>query len=124
MLLFVYGTLRRGGSHHAELRDARFAGRARTQSRYDLVDLGGYPALLEGGTSAVSGELYEVDDALLVELDRFEEVPALYERKQVALDMRSLRRKKRTDVEAYLMRRERAEHAPRIASGTWDQPSD
>jgi hypothetical protein len=57
MLLFVYGTLRRDAANHRELRDATFIGRARTQPKYELVDMGGYPALLEGGADAVVGEV-------------------------------------------------------------------
>ncbi|HEX4351864.1 MAG TPA: gamma-glutamylcyclotransferase family protein, partial [Polyangiales bacterium] len=77
MLLFVYGTLRRDAANHHEMGDARFIGRARTAPRYELVDMGGYPAMLEGGRTSIVGELYEVDDALLRQLDAFEEVPEL-----------------------------------------------
>jgi gamma-glutamylcyclotransferase (GGCT)/AIG2-like uncharacterized protein YtfP len=121
MLLFVYGTLRRGGSNHGELRDARFAGVAQTQPRYELVDLGGYPALIEGGQCSVSGELYEVDAALLCELDRFEEVPVLYERKRIALEPRTGQPRFTAHAEAYVMERDRAQTAPPIASGDWSE---
>lgn len=114
MLLFVYGTLRSGAENHAELRGARFSGRARTAPAYELIDCGEYPALVEGGADAIEGELYEVDDALLCRLDVFEDVPALYERKLVSMALDSPR-----SVEAYVMRRESALCAPRIASGDW-----
>ena len=51
MLLFVYGTLRRGEPNHRELGEARFLGRARTAPVYELVDLGSFPGLLEGGST-------------------------------------------------------------------------
>ena len=70
-LLFVYGSLKRGRRHHAELGGACFVGVARTAPEYRLLDLGEYPALAAGGR-ALEGELYEVTHALLVELDRFE----------------------------------------------------
>jgi gamma-glutamylaminecyclotransferase len=70
-LLFVYGSLKRGRRHHAELGGARFVGVARTAPEYRLLDLGEYPALA-AGCRAIEGELYEVTEALLVELDRFE----------------------------------------------------
>jgi gamma-glutamylcyclotransferase (GGCT)/AIG2-like uncharacterized protein YtfP len=111
MLLFVYGTLRSGQSNHRELSRARFVRASATVANYELVDLGAYPALLEGGKTAVHGELYEVTDALLAELDIFEDVPTLYERKSVALrDGRAM---------AYVMPPERARRAPRIATGDW-----
>lgn len=70
-LLFVYGSLKRGRRHHAELAGARFIGAVRTAPEYRLLDLGEYPALTAGGRS-IEGELYEVTGALLEELDRFE----------------------------------------------------
>jgi gamma-glutamylaminecyclotransferase len=70
-LLFVYGSLKRGRRHHAELGGARFAGVARTLPEYRLLELGEYPALASGCRS-IEGELFQVTEALLVELDRFE----------------------------------------------------
>jgi gamma-glutamylcyclotransferase (GGCT)/AIG2-like uncharacterized protein YtfP len=121
MLIFVYGTLRRGASNHAQLASARFVGMARTRARYELVDLGGYPAVVEGGHTAVIGELYEVDDELLCELDRFEDVPVLYERKSVDIALRDVDSNDDVyiPVEAYVMSRERAQSAPRIPHGDW-----
>jgi gamma-glutamylcyclotransferase (GGCT)/AIG2-like uncharacterized protein YtfP len=120
MQLFVYGTLRRDAANHHELRDARFVGLARTAPRYELVDMGGYPALLEGGDRVVHGELYEIDDALLASLDAFEEVPDLYERKDVALDLDSKNPSTRSaTVQAYVMTRQRADRAPVVPNGDW-----
>jgi gamma-glutamylcyclotransferase (GGCT)/AIG2-like uncharacterized protein YtfP len=82
---FVYGTLLSGEPNHAQLGGARLLGPARTESRYMLVSLGPYPALLEGGTTSVVGEVYEVDDDLLAALDRFEGRPHLYQRTLVQL---------------------------------------
>lgn len=111
MHLFVYGTLLRGEPNHPQLTDAAFVRSTRTEARYELVDLGGYPALLEDGATAISGEIYEVDLELLEKLDAFEEVPELYERKRVCLID--------GDVEAYVMSRDRAIGAPTIEDGVW-----
>lgn len=111
VLLFVYGTLKRGESNHAQLEGARFVKRASTAPEYELVDLGGFPALLEDGSTAVSGELYDVDDDHLAALDAFEDVPTLYERRPIRVAGMS--------VETYVMRREHAEDAPRIGGGDW-----
>jgi gamma-glutamylcyclotransferase (GGCT)/AIG2-like uncharacterized protein YtfP len=87
--LFVYGSLKRGGRHHEELRDARFLGEARTASGFDLVPVelsgGSYLALVTapGKPSSVPGELFEVPVELLPALDDFE--GDAYERKDVAL---------------------------------------
>jgi gamma-glutamylcyclotransferase (GGCT)/AIG2-like uncharacterized protein YtfP len=111
MLLFVYGTLRRGEPNHQELGGARFIARVRTAPVYELVDLGHFPALVEGGTTAVQGELYEVDEHWVDRLDAFEEAPELYDRKHVRLEGDT--------VLAYVMRRDVAGPAPRIPSGDW-----
>ena len=69
-LLFVYGTLMRGGVRHWLLADQRFVGEARTLPRYALYDLGTFPGMVrrDGGV-AVSGELYEVAANRLADLD-------------------------------------------------------
>lgn len=75
-LLFVYGTLRRGGSAQALLGEAVASGAARYQGR--LYDLGPFPAAVPSDDPAdiVHGELYafprEEGAALLPRLDRYE----------------------------------------------------
>ncbi len=83
--VLVYGTLLRGQPNHRRMSGARFVREARTEPRFTLLDLGPFPALRDGGTTAVVGEVYEVGPDLLAELDRFEGVPHLYERAAVAL---------------------------------------
>lgn len=111
MRVFVYGTLMRGEQHHAQIQDQRFVGEARTLPRYELIDLGSFPALVEGGATAVAGELYEVSFQVLAELDRLEGHPALYRRWLVALD-------DGMEAEAYFMPREHASGLA-IVSGDW-----
>ena len=111
-LVFVYGTLRRGEAHHELLASARFAGEAHTPPAYTLVDLGGYPGMADGGTSAVTGELYLVDAATLARLDELEQHPSWYCRRQIALaDGRS--------AHAYLLPRRFCEGGVVIISGNW-----
>lgn len=83
--LFVYGTLLRGEPNHHLLSTAVYLGPARTVARYTLVDLGGFPALLEGGGTAVEGEVYSVGRATLAQADRLEGHPHFYERVGVQL---------------------------------------
>jgi gamma-glutamylcyclotransferase (GGCT)/AIG2-like uncharacterized protein YtfP len=111
MLIFVYGTLRFGETNHAQLNGARLVAKVYTAPSYELVDMGDYPALIEVGEMRVYGELYEVADALVRQLDEFEEVPTLYERREVQIAGYI--------AQAYVMRRESADRAPRIASGDW-----
>ncbi len=88
-LLFVYGTLRCGYSHHGLLgEDARFRGAVRTAPRFALVDCGGFPGLIEAAPGhAVAGELWEVPEELLPLLDAYEGVPeGEYIRRPVAVE--------------------------------------
>ena len=83
-VLFVYGTLMRGGRYHEVLANARFCGEACTPPCFALVDLGEYPALVPHGEKRVSGELFQVDDQTLAAIDEFE--GDLYERRPIQLE--------------------------------------
>lgn len=110
-LLLVYGTLRPGEPAHGLLVAARPHGPARTEPCFELLHLEAYPGLARGGSTSVVGELYEVDEDTLLELDAYEGVPELYRRERVRLD-------DGREVVAYVL-----VHAPpdavRIASGDW-----
>ena len=95
--VFVYGSLMRGQANHAVLAGARFVEECVTDPSYTLLDLGAYPGLVEGGTTAVHGEVFEVVAAGLRSLDRFEGVPHLYVRGEVRLSGRE------TTVSGYLL---------------------
>jgi gamma-glutamylaminecyclotransferase len=112
MKLFVYGSLLSGESHHDHLGASRLLGAASTEPVYTLVDLGPYPALLAGGTTSVSGEIYEVDADVLAALDDFEGHPDEYRRLPVQLVGDA-------SAETYVLPREKARHARVIASGSW-----
>lgn len=70
---------------------ARRVGEAKSAQGRTLVDLGPYPALLpldesrDRDAAAVAGEVYELEDARLAELDEFEGCPDLYRRERIAL---------------------------------------
>ncbi|MBK9153965.1 MAG: gamma-glutamylcyclotransferase [Chloracidobacterium sp.] len=84
-LLFVYGTLRRGGENEIPRLHptSRFAGSASVRGR--LYDMGGYPAIvLDTDGVSVIGEAYEVDGETLAKLDAFE-LDAAYDR--IAIDI-------------------------------------
>ncbi|WP_462321094.1 gamma-glutamylcyclotransferase [Halochromatium sp.] len=83
-LVFVYGTLLRGEVNHRLLQDAEWVGEHRTEPRFSLLQLGAYPGLIAGGRTAVSGELYRVDQAGLKALDVLEDYPRLYDRRLLA----------------------------------------
>lgn len=47
LLLFVYGTLKRGERNHQILQTTIYHGCAHTASNYLLVELGSYPGMIE-----------------------------------------------------------------------------
>ena len=76
MLLFVYGTLKRGHSNHGYLRGQQFLSMAMTQPRYRLHDLGGYPGMVLNERDGISihGEIWDVDAECLARLDELEDI--------------------------------------------------
>ena len=87
-LLFVYGTLKRGGSNHHYLTGQKFLGAARTTPGFRLFDLGGFPGLVpvSEDQAGVIGEVWEVDTAALAGLDVLEGLAeGLYRRAPASL---------------------------------------
>ncbi len=110
--IFVYGTLLRGEPNHRLLAGAEFVGAAVTEPRFELVDLGPFPAMCTGGETAVHGECYRVDAHTLARLDRLEGHPEYYQRVPIPLaDGR--------EAETYVMPRGEVAGMPRIESGDW-----
>ncbi len=86
--VFVYGTLRRGHTNHALLKASKFAGEAATLRPYWMVTTGPFPVLFDAVPDdfgvralAVAGEIYHVDDAMLLQLDSLEREGTSYDRK-------------------------------------------
>ena len=111
-LCFVYGSLLRGEANHRLLQRARFVRAARTSPVFTMVDLGAFPGILAGGTTAIAGEVYEVDEDTLRALDRLEGHPTFYRRHEVELDDRSF-------ASAYLLPAPRLRSFPAVTSGSW-----
>ncbi len=88
-LVFVYGTLKRGGDNHGWIKQQQFVAEARTLPFYRLYDLGGYPGMVRVPKQGLSieGEVWEVDEAGLAKLDVLEDTEGgEYERVVVPLD--------------------------------------
>jgi len=83
--IFTYGTLMTGQPNHRLLARAKRIGTARTQPVFDLVDLGPFPGMVTGGSTAVTGEVYAVDRETLAALDRLEGHPRFYQRRTIRL---------------------------------------
>lgn len=83
-LIFVYGSLKRGGRWHHVLGESRFAGCVRTAESWNIVRVGPYPGLVPGKRS-VDGELFYVSAEVLTAVDLLEEHPVLYRRTVIRL---------------------------------------
>jgi gamma-glutamylcyclotransferase (GGCT)/AIG2-like uncharacterized protein YtfP len=115
-LLFVYGTLQRGGVRHGPLARQRFLGEYRTRPRYALYDLGTYPGLVASDEGqVVAGELYEVERSLLVYLDGVEGAPSWFALGPIDLE------ESPGQAWAYFYQQNPVDR-PRIASGKWYNP--
>jgi gamma-glutamylcyclotransferase (GGCT)/AIG2-like uncharacterized protein YtfP len=74
-LVFVYGTLRRGGSNAFRMDGAEFVGAGEASGK--LYAISWYPGLvLCGGSDAVKGDLFRVGASQLAVLDEFEGISA------------------------------------------------
>lgn len=89
MLLFTYGTLRRGFRNHHFLENAKFIATAISIEKIDTVlrttpDYPeGYPvAFISKSPKAqnLSGEIFEIDEITLSRIDKLEDYPHEYDR--------------------------------------------
>ena len=83
--VFVYGTLKRGFRNHRFLENADFVGKAYTVAAYRMLD-GRFPVLRDGGPNLkqIGGEVYDVDDRTLAQLDDLEDVASgMYDREEI-----------------------------------------
>ncbi len=87
--LFCYGTLRRGFALHSQLMNSKFLGEARTKYPYALFARGIPFCVQEIPFRPVIGELYEVSDETLRQIDIIEGHPFSYCRKKAPLITRS-----------------------------------
>ena len=79
-LVFVYGTLRRGGANHRLLAGSRMLEYMETDDIYTMYDLGDYPAIVQNGKCSIVGETYAISTEILAMLDELEECPDYYQR--------------------------------------------
>ena len=95
MILFFYGSLKRGWSNHHLVTDGKFLGTARTLPYYRIIDLGEYYGMIRDDVNGMTifGELWEVNVHCLAVLDAFE--GSDYPRQPVDIVQRS-------DVQGYL----------------------
>ena len=114
-LVAVYGTLQKGFGNHKFLAQSRFVGKALTEPNFTLLHLGGFPGIVRSGHTAVSCEVYEVDDATLARLDRLEGHPTFYERQPLTVTMDGTE----ISVEGYVLPTSWLDGRKIIPTGMW-----
>ena len=92
--VFVYGTLKSTGVRNLmslvdEDAKAAIVGKTKTKyPDYQMMDLGAFPGVVEGGTKHIQGELYEVNNWMMAKLDMIEGVANdFYKVKKVDTDL-------------------------------------
>ena len=114
--IFVYGSLKRNKSAHGFLTEhkATFIKEAVTTPEYHIYSISWFPGMVMDETiqGGVRGEVYEVSDECLKQLDRYEGAPDLFRQEEITL----------VDGDtaiAYLFNQAFSEQR-RIESGVWD----
>jgi gamma-glutamylcyclotransferase (GGCT)/AIG2-like uncharacterized protein YtfP len=115
--VFVYGTLRRGGSNHFRMAGAEFVAAATVNGRLYQIDW--YPGLvLDDSAGQVRGEVYQVSGCLLDSLDAFEGTEYRRVRVEVACGDAH-----RSPLSAWVWEwQEPVNETRRITSGDWLEP--
>jgi len=81
MLIFVYGTLKRGFYNYRFLEKSNFIGTAITNNKYPMINSEGYfPYLINDRDRGkyIKGEVFEINNTTLKKLDVLEGFPDLY----------------------------------------------
>lgn len=117
ILLFVYGTLMRGMPNNDLLADSKFIAEVTAESA-KLIDLGYFPGMIEAvsSPSGVVGELWEVSEETLDQIDILEGHPDLFVRSEVCVQHKTPVEKKAELVYAYFYN-----GINEIHSGDWRQ---
>ena len=81
--VFVYGSLKSGGDIRGlnQFDGANIVAKAKTQfPDYNMLDLGSFPGVTKNGEKHIQGEVWEVDDEVMEQLDAIEGYPTFYDR--------------------------------------------
>lgn len=82
--ILVYGTLKQGYSNHHLLEHSKYVCTTITTDKYFMGSYYAFPIVLENNADYnIVGEIYEISDETLQEVDLLESNGTLYERKRV-----------------------------------------
>ena len=84
MLLFVYGTLKKGHGNHGLIEDCEHVGNFYTDKSLTLL-VAGLPFLVKREGAGALGEVYRIDKDILRAVDRLEGHPSFYKREKITV---------------------------------------
>ena len=109
ILVFVYGTLKRGFYNEFFLKNSEFIESYTANIRYKMVNLGEFPSITpDNKINEISGEIYKINKKTLNRLDEFEGVPSFFNREMMNFNGHG--------VWVYTMTKN---NYPTIKSGVW-----
>lgn len=112
ILIFVYGTLKKGLRNHSLLESSEYLGEFKTGPKFTLSNFGRYPVVSGGGETAILGEVYSISDNTLKILDKLERHPDWYHRILIETPF--------GDAYIYIMDESDVIDQPIIKNGIWD----
>ncbi len=109
--IFTYGTLRKGSKAHRFLQSAKLITENQKLNGFRMYDNGFYPFVIpvENQAEFIVGEIYQIPEEVLPQLDHYEGVPSLY--KRVYLEAQ--------DLHLYVSQSTDLGHLPIITHGDW-----
>lgn len=85
MLVFVYGTLKKGYGNHGVLKGATYIQKYKTLHQHKMLDLGAFPGVVHmGGDTAITGEIYKITEEISARLDQLEGYPTFYDKVNIS----------------------------------------
>lgn len=83
MLIFVYGTLKKGFSNNTLLKTSKFIKKYTLTGKYQMINVNNaFPAvILSKNINKIKGEIWDVNQETLDDIDALEGVPYLYNRR-------------------------------------------
>ena len=118
MLVFVYGSLKKDFKYHWLIENAFLISNAETEEKFSLYRYPGadYPFMAESPQlNKVIGEVYEIDNRILRDLDRLEGYPTFYDRKKIFVKSKE---KIRYEVLVYFLKEELKMSTPSMTEWT------
>ena len=99
--IFVYGTLKEGYGNHYLLTKALKVGKAETDEKYSMYEMGIPFVVKDEKDTTIKGEVYLVDTQTFRNVDLLEGHPICYRREKIKVNIEIDKRTRRTNAWIY-----------------------